>query len=78
MLRIRSCQLTEIPEKFLHTPIYLERLDISDNELTAVPQELDETKNLLYLNLNQNPIVELDMSSEDNPWVLAGKNIFSF
>lgn len=64
---MRSCQLTEIPDKFLHTPRYLERLDISDNQLTAVPQELEETKNLLFLNLNQNPIVELDMASEDHP-----------
>ncbi|XP_045538461.1 leucine-rich repeat neuronal protein 2-like isoform X2 [Papilio machaon] len=67
VLRMRSCQLTEIPDKFLHTPRYLERLDISDNQLTAVPQELEETKNLLYLNLNQNPIVKLDMTSEDYP-----------
>lgn len=64
---MRSCQLTEIPDKFLHTPRYLERLDLSDNLLTAVPQELEETKNLLYLNLNQNPIVKLDMTSEDYP-----------
>ncbi|CAB3257480.1 unnamed protein product [Arctia plantaginis] len=67
VLRMRSCQLDEIPEKFLHTPRYLERLDISDNHLTIVPQELDETKNLVYLNLNQNKIVRLDMSSEDHP-----------
>ncbi|KAG6443873.1 hypothetical protein O3G_MSEX003089 [Manduca sexta] len=67
VLRMRSCQLTEIPEKFLHTPRFLERLDISDNRLTAVPQELEETKNLVYLNLNQNPIVELNMESEDYP-----------
>ncbi|XP_052748969.1 leucine-rich repeat neuronal protein 3-like [Galleria mellonella] len=67
ILRLRSCQLTEIPEKFLHTPRYLERLDISDNKLTAVPQELEETKNLLFLNLNQNPIVEITANSEDYP-----------
>ncbi|XP_050678439.1 leucine-rich repeat neuronal protein 3-like isoform X2 [Leptidea sinapis] len=67
VLRLRSCQLTEIPEKFLHTPRYLERLDISDNKLIAVPDELQETKTLIYLNLNQNPIVELDSSSEDRP-----------
>ncbi|CAH2056150.1 unnamed protein product, partial [Iphiclides podalirius] len=67
VLRMRSCQLTEIPDKFLHTPRYLERLDISDNQLTAVPQELEETKNLMFLNLNQNPITELDMASEDHP-----------
>ncbi|XP_047038831.1 leucine-rich repeat neuronal protein 3-like [Helicoverpa zea] len=66
-LRMRSCQLAEIPSKFLHTPRYLERLDISDNRLSAVPQELDEAKNLVYLNLNQNPIIELDMTSEDYP-----------
>ncbi|KAJ0182873.1 hypothetical protein K1T71_000849 [Dendrolimus kikuchii] len=58
VLRLRSCQLTEIPDKMLHTPRYLERLDVSDNQLTAVPQELDESKLLRYLNLNQNPIVE--------------------
>ncbi|KAI5640071.1 leucine rich repeat domain-containing protein [Phthorimaea operculella] len=67
VLRMRDCKIPAIPEKFLHTPRYLERLDISNNLLTAVPQELDETKNLLYLNLNQNPIVELDMHSEDYP-----------
>ncbi|XP_068621969.1 leucine-rich repeat neuronal protein 3-like [Battus philenor] len=67
VLRMRSCQLTEIPDKFLHTPRYLERLDISDNKLTAVPQELEETKNLVFLNLNQNPIVELDVTSENYP-----------
>ncbi|CAH2101947.1 unnamed protein product [Euphydryas editha] len=67
VLKMRSCGLTEIPEKFLHTPKFLEHLDISDNKLTSVPQELEETKNLKYLNLNQNPIVKLDMSSEDYP-----------
>lgn len=67
---MRSCQLSEIPDKFLHTPLYLERLDISDNQLTAVPQELEETKNLLYLNLNQNPIVKLDMDTQDYRWDL--------
>ncbi|KAG7295506.1 hypothetical protein JYU34_021713 [Plutella xylostella] len=65
ILRLRSCQLKEIPDKFLHTPRYLERLDISDNQLTAVPQELEETKNLVYLNINQNPIVRLDKKDED-------------
>lgn len=64
---MRSCQLSEIPEKFLHTPLYLERLDISDNKLTAVPEALEETKNLQYLNLNQNPIVKLDIKSDDYP-----------
>lgn len=64
---MRSCQLTEIPDKFLHTPRYLERLDISDNQLKAVPQELEETKNLIFLNLNQNPIVRLEADSEDYP-----------
>lgn len=67
VLRLRSCRLEEIPPKFLHTPRYLERLDLSDNLLTAVPQELDETMNLVYLNLNQNNIVELNMNSEDYP-----------
>lgn len=67
VLKLRSCQLSEIPDKFLHTPRYLERLDISDNALTAVPQELAETKNLLYLNLNQNPIVRLVKNDEDYP-----------
>ncbi|XP_073965148.1 uncharacterized protein, partial [Choristoneura fumiferana] len=64
-LRLRSCQLSDIPDKFLHTPRYLEHLDLSDNQLTMVPQELEETKNLVYLNLNQNPIEELDMTKED-------------
>lgn len=64
---MRSCDLTEVPEKFLHTPRFLEHLDLSDNKLTAVPQELEETKNLLFLNLNQNPIVELDATSEKYP-----------
>ncbi|XP_032525797.2 leucine-rich repeat neuronal protein 3-like [Danaus plexippus] len=67
VLRMRSCDLTEVPEKFLHTPRFLEHLDLSDNKLTAVPQELEETKNLLFLNLNQNPIVELDATSEKYP-----------
>lgn len=64
---MRSCGFSDIPDKFLHTPRFLERLDISDNRLTAVPQELKETKNLVYLNLNQNPIREMDASSEDYP-----------
>ncbi|CAK1546426.1 unnamed protein product [Leptosia nina] len=67
VLRMRSCQLPDIPDKFLHTPRYLERLDLSDNKLTSVPVELEETKNLLYLNLNQNPIIELDVNNEDRP-----------
>lgn len=64
---MRSCQLDEIPSKFLHTPRYLERLDISDNLLTAVPQELEEAKDLVYLNLNQNPILQLDELSDEYP-----------
>ncbi|CAH0761760.1 unnamed protein product [Diatraea saccharalis] len=67
VLRLRSCQLTEIPDKFLHTFRNLERLDLSDNLLAGVPQELAESKNLLYLNLNQNPIKKLDVNSEDHP-----------
>ncbi|XP_060809017.1 leucine-rich repeat neuronal protein 3 [Amyelois transitella] len=67
VLRMRSCNMKEIPDRLLHTPRYLERLDISDNQLTAIPQELDETKNLVYLNLNQNPIEELDVNSEEFP-----------
>ncbi|XP_026322617.1 leucine-rich repeat neuronal protein 1-like [Hyposmocoma kahamanoa] len=67
VLRMRSCEIKDIPDKMLHTPRYLERLDLSDNLLTTVPQELQETKNLLFLNLNQNPIKELDVTSEDNP-----------
>ncbi|CAH2235407.1 jg13266 [Pararge aegeria aegeria] len=67
ILRMRSCGFSDIPDKFLHTPRFLERLDISDNKLNAVPQELKETKNLIYLNLNQNPIKLLDELSEDFP-----------
>ncbi|CAH0404488.1 unnamed protein product [Chilo suppressalis] len=67
VLRLRSCQLTEVPEKFLHTFRNLERLDLSDNLLAGVPEELEESKNLLYLNLNQNPIRELDVNSEEYP-----------
>ncbi|CAH2101948.1 unnamed protein product [Euphydryas editha] len=67
VLKMRSCGLTEIPEKFLHTPKFLEHLDISDNKLISVPEELKEARNLKYLNLNQNPIVKLDMSSKDYP-----------
>ncbi|KAJ8706280.1 hypothetical protein PYW08_010906 [Mythimna loreyi] len=67
VLRLRSCQLDEIPSKFLHTPRYLERLDISDNLLTSVPQELKENEHLVYLNLNQNPILQLDAGSDEYP-----------
>ncbi|KAJ8706279.1 hypothetical protein PYW08_010905 [Mythimna loreyi] len=67
VLRLRSCQLDEIPSKFLHTPRYLERLDISDNLLTKVPQEIEEARDLVYLNLNQNPILQLDADDEDYP-----------
>ncbi|KAL4711237.1 hypothetical protein ACJJTC_019078 [Scirpophaga incertulas] len=75
VLRLRSCQLTEIPEKFLHTPLHLIHLDLSDNLLAAVPQELEETKNLQYLNLNQNPIKELDMKSSEFPGFPTLRNL---
>ncbi|XP_034828103.1 leucine-rich repeat neuronal protein 3-like [Maniola hyperantus] len=67
VLRLRSCGFSDIPDRFLHTPRFLERLDISDNKLTSIPQELVEAKSLLYLNLNQNPIKLLDGNSEDYP-----------
>ncbi|XP_023955290.2 leucine-rich repeat neuronal protein 2-like [Bicyclus anynana] len=67
ILRMRSCGFDDIPDKFLHTPRFLERLDISDNKLTVVPQELVEAKSLIFLNLNQNPIKEMDATSKDNP-----------
>uniref|UniRef100_A0A2H1WHS9 SFRICE_013882 n=1 Tax=Spodoptera frugiperda TaxID=7108 RepID=A0A2H1WHS9_SPOFR len=67
VLRMRSCELDEIPSKFLHTPRYLENLDLSDNKLTAVPQELEEAKDLVYLNINQNPIVAIDVNSDEHP-----------
>ncbi|XP_053621887.1 leucine-rich repeat neuronal protein 3-like [Plodia interpunctella] len=67
ILRMRSCNMDDIPDRLLHTPQYLEQLDISNNQLKAVPQELGETKNLVYLNLNQNPIEELDYNSHEFP-----------
>lgn len=64
---MRGCKLKEIPPKFLHTPGYLEYLDFSNNQLSIVPQEIEEAKNLMYLNLNQNPIMRLEQDSVDFP-----------
>ncbi|GBP48290.1 TLR4 interactor with leucine rich repeats [Eumeta japonica] len=67
VLKLRDCELSEIPSMFLHSPRYLEYLDISSNRLSAVPLELEEATNLVYLNINNNTIVKLEADSEDNP-----------
>ncbi|CAH0404486.1 unnamed protein product [Chilo suppressalis] len=63
ILRLRSCQLTKIPRYFLGHFVNLERLDLSDNHLTRIPEDLNKVENLLYLNLNQNPIRELNIDT---------------
>lgn len=63
ILKMRGCQLKSIPDKFLHTPQYLERLDISSNQLETIPQELSEAKSLLYLNISNNTIVKIENNS---------------
>ncbi|CAH0404485.1 unnamed protein product [Chilo suppressalis] len=72
ILRLRSCKLTEIRSIFLEHFTNLEYLDISDNLLTRVPKELNLVEKLLYLNINQNPIRELNINTQYasywSPW----------
>lgn len=65
VLDLKGCGLKEIPKNFLHTPKFLEVLDLSDNSLEVVPDALAETTNLKHLSLNNNLIRFIAHNSGD-------------
>lgn len=56
-------QLEELPQYFLHTPQYLEKLDLSGNLLKKIPETFEDVRALKELILNGNPIVNLTMEA---------------
>lgn len=64
VLRLSHTQLTSLPPKQLVNPLRsLQELDLSYNRLTEVPEALQNAEHLLRLNLDGNPINELDVMS---------------
>ncbi|XP_073965271.1 toll-like receptor 3 [Choristoneura fumiferana] len=55
-LTLSSCDLETIPEGLFRRLRKLQRLDLSLNRFTTVPTRISEATNLLYLNLDKNPI----------------------
>ncbi|KAJ3652392.1 hypothetical protein Zmor_018361 [Zophobas morio] len=51
--------LSSLPDAFLHTPRYLEKLDLSGNQFHRIPETLGDSHNLSDLYFNNNPIVNL-------------------
>ncbi|XP_077289860.1 uncharacterized protein LOC143913753 [Arctopsyche grandis] len=63
ILDLSDCQLKSLPEYFLHTPRYLEWLDLSSNQLQNVPEPLGDAQSLNYLNISNNPIKYIEHNS---------------
>ncbi|XP_050440621.1 leucine-rich repeat neuronal protein 2-like [Adelges cooleyi] len=55
-LDLTDTSLENLPEHFLHTPRYLESLNLSKNMFNHVPRELAEAHMLRRLDLSYNPI----------------------
>ncbi|XP_063923630.1 leucine-rich repeat neuronal protein 1-like [Zophobas morio] len=51
--------LSSLPDAFLHTPRYLEKLDLSGNQFNRIPKTLGDSHSLSVLYFNNNPIVSL-------------------
>ncbi|KAL0858731.1 hypothetical protein ABMA27_011208 [Loxostege sticticalis] len=58
-LRLSGCELESLPAGLLRRQRRLQRLDISNNMFTTVPDVLAEAINLVYLNFNRNLITNL-------------------
>lgn len=52
-------ELKELPQYFLHTPQYLRKLDLSGNQLTRIPETLEDAHVLEELIMDNNPIENL-------------------
>ena len=61
-LDLSYTQLKELPEYFLHTPKYLQTLNLTGNLMTRVPAALQHSHALEVLYLSENPITVLDRS----------------
>ncbi|XP_063923633.1 leucine-rich repeat neuronal protein 1-like [Zophobas morio] len=51
--------LSSLPGALLHVPRYLEKLDLSGNQLDRIPKTLGDSHSLSVLYFNNNPIVNL-------------------
>ncbi|XP_044764370.1 leucine-rich repeat neuronal protein 2-like isoform X2 [Coccinella septempunctata] len=58
-LDLSYTQLSALPKYFLHTPKYIEVLNLSGNSFTGVPRELEEAHSLRKFVFNDNAVVEL-------------------
>ncbi len=58
-LDLSQTSLKTLPENFLHTPKYLEVLNLANNSLTEPPKELENSHQLRWLSLNENPIKQI-------------------
>lgn len=62
-LDLNNCQLKDLPQYFLHSPRFLEWLDISSNLFKSVPEPLEEAQSLKYLDISKNPIKYIEVNS---------------
>lgn len=58
-LSLVRCGITSIPRSALPTLTALKRLDLSNNQLNALPPELGQSQSLERLNIAGNPLTEL-------------------
>lgn len=58
-LDLENTGIGALPEYILHTPKFLQVLDLSGNQFSGIPEPLQETKSLQVLYMNQNPITNL-------------------
>ncbi|RZC39590.1 leucine-rich repeat neuronal protein 1, partial [Asbolus verrucosus] len=58
-LDLSYTELANLPDYFLHTPKYLNLLDLSGNAFEEIPKTLANSHNLTTLYMNNNPIVNL-------------------
>ncbi|KRT83563.1 hypothetical protein AMK59_3472 [Oryctes borbonicus] len=58
-LDISYTELKDLPQYFLHTPQYLKKLDLSGNQMTKIPETLEDAHVLEELVMDGNPIANL-------------------
>jgi len=68
ILDLTSTSLRTFPEHLLHTPRFLEVLNLSSNLFATVPQALEDSHTLKKLYLDENPITEI-MSFPQLPYL---------
>ncbi|XP_018402021.1 PREDICTED: leucine-rich repeats and immunoglobulin-like domains protein 2 [Cyphomyrmex costatus] len=62
-LDISYCQLRELPNHQFHNAKHLKKLNLTSNQLTVLPNSLEEAGTLEYLSLDGNPIRAIDRTN---------------